>query len=832
MNHGKFFSLNLSASRIENGIAVFDYTDIFDAEVTENHARTPRFPICVSITPTSVKFILQYCIYLQNNNFASSIDKAIQLGSTQVRHMEEVLIELPLTPTNGLSLTATLKRLYLTPFPIQLPEEKNYILELIEKRYHKEKQAPNEPNGQNKKEQVPNEPNGQNYLHYQYELKQQDDLSLDNISYSSLPVYNLLKENNGYELYTLHTVEENKTNEKKYEKVLQKLGLDFFLKMLHRDAKEKKYDKVLQKIVLDFFFDMMHSDVFKNSAHYDEMYSTFMSDFFCAAIIRKAEYYYQRALVNDLYSNNQSISDSINIYAANLEKAEKHWIECIQSPEADKHFEFQPNWFEPRAEKKLCDKWYKAWRHIWNFVIPFYKRVESDYWFAPPEEELQRVYYREKYGDIACSQHLCSKTKKRSSKHPISKDIDILQQRASASTKWLLKRYNFKDAYRVAWFPWANTLVLSILIAFITLVVGPRKGDGILLKLYNTFYHFTESITELIQSSFSWLYDKALTGVQFHCVPTWLMGGFAIMLTGLAIYLLLPIFKYFRGGKMSFLFPRLIASIAAAWFTITLGEDLYKAFFDVKLNWCAWSAIVVFIWGFVVYEVHRIVPKIGLLRKLGRALQLIIISFAISLAVGMCVINFTGDRMLVRSGILPKAFRDDVLIHTGDNPNGDPNLVLNFDKIAADSAIWSDSIVMNYYTHSPYSHLDSIGASLAVRQFADIPYDDTYMQRVADIYLGKDSLITDNAPTDLADSISLVRGRFLLNHDNGLLFKDLLPYVEHREDNHPVAKIVPLLGGNYKLFLLHDFLIQFAVIAMFIGIFIQMIFEEKNVTEA
>ena len=797
MNHGKFFSLDLAASRIEEGIAVFDYTDIFDAEATENHAQTPRFPICVSITPTSVKFILQYCVYLQNNTFVSSIDKAVQLGSTQIRHMEEVLIELPLTPTNGQSLTATLKRLYLTPFPIQLKEEKNYILELIEKRYHKEGQAPNDPNGHN-------------YLHYQYLLKQKTDTSPSNITYSSLPVYELLKKN-GYELYTLHTIKDKKTN-------------------------EKKYDKVLQKLVLDFFFDMMHSDVFKNSAHYDEMYSKFMSDFFCAAIIRKAEYYYQRALVNDLYSNNQSISDSIDIYAANFEKAEKHWIECIQSPEADKHFEFQPNWFEPRAEKKLCDKLYKAWRYIWNFVIPFYKRVESDYWFAPPEEELQRVYYSQ-CSEIACSQHLCSKISKRNLEHPISKDIDILQQRASASTKWFLKRYNFKDANRVAWFPWANTLSLFILIAFITLVVGPRNGDGILLKLYNTFYHFTESITELTQSGFSWLYDKTLAFVLFLGIPTWPMWKFAILLIvliSLGIYLLYPIFRsgIFRSGRMHFLFPRLIASITAAWFTITLGEDLFKAFFDAKINWVVWLAIIAFIWGFVVYEVHRIVPKIGLLRKLGRALQLIIISFAVSLAVGICVINFTGDRMLVRSGILPKAFRDDVLIHTGDNPNGDPNLVLNFDKIAADSAIWSDSIVMNYYTHSPYSHLDSIGASLAVRQFADIPYDNTYMQRVADIYLGKDSLITDNTPTDLADSISLVRGRFLLNHDNGLLFKDLLPYVEHREDNHPVAKIVPLLGGNYKLFLLHDFLIQFAVIAMFIGIFIQMIFEEKNVTES
>ena len=797
MNHGKFFSLNLSASRIENGIAVFDYTDIFDAEVTENHAQTPRYPIGISITPTSVKFILQYCVYLQNNNFASSIDKAIQLGSTQVRHMEEVLIELPLTPTNGLSLTATLKRLYSTPFPIQLKEEKNYILELIEKRY-------------NKKEQVPNNSNKHDNLHYQYLLKQKTDTSPSNITYSSLPVYELLKKN-GYELYTLHTNKDKNT-------------------------KEKKYDKVLQKIVLDFFFDMMHSDVFKNSAHYDEMYSTFMSDFFCAAIIRKAEYYYQRALVNDLYSNNQSISDSINIYAANFEKAEKHWIECIQSPEADKHFEFQPNWFEPIAEKKRCDKLYKAWRHIWNFVIPFYKRVESDYWFAPPEEELQRVYYSQ-CSEIACSQHLCSKISKRNLEHPISKDIDILQQRASASTKWFLKRYNFKDANRVAWFPWANTLSLFILIAFITLVVGPRNGDGILLKLYNTFYHFTESITELTQSGFSWLYDKTLAFVLFLGIPTWSMWKFAILLIvliSLGIYLLYPIFRtgIFRSGRMHFLFPRLIASITAAWFTITLGEDLFKAFFDAKINWVVWLAIVAFIWGFVVYEVHRIVPKIGLLRKLGRALQLIIISFAISLAVGICVINFTGDRMLVRSGILPKAFRDDVLIHTGDNPNGDPKLVLNFSKIAADSAIWNDSIVMNHYTHSPYGLLDSIGAALAVRQFADTPYDNTYMQRVANIYIPKDSLITDNAPMDLADSISLVRGRFLLNHDNSLLFKDLLPYVEHREDNHPVAKILPLFGGNYKLFLLHDFLIQFAVIAMFIGIFIQMIFEEKNVTES
>ena len=64
MNRGKFFSLDLGASCLHEGISVFNYTDIFDADVIERKGQTtPRYPIFVSITPTSVKFILQYCVY-------------------------------------------------------------------------------------------------------------------------------------------------------------------------------------------------------------------------------------------------------------------------------------------------------------------------------------------------------------------------------------------------------------------------------------------------------------------------------------------------------------------------------------------------------------------------------------------------------------------------------------------------------------------------------------------------------------------------------------------------------------------------------------------------
>lgn len=61
----------------------------------------------------------------------------------------------------------------------------------------------------------------------------------------------------------------------------------------------------------------------------------------------------------------------------------------------------------------------------------------------------------------------------------------------------------------------------------------------------------------------------------------------------------------------------------------------------------------------------------------------------------------------------------------------------------------------------------------------------------------------------------------------------MLQFVNHsgnsRENNSQIAKIANIQG--YKLFILYDFLIQFSFIAMFIDIFIQMIFEEKQITE-
>ena len=764
MNHGKFFSLDLSASRIEDGIAVFDYTDIFDANIAEGTSNiTPRSPIFVSITSTSVKFILQYCVYLNKDKqeFVAEIDpKDINDGNFAIRHMEEVLIELPITTTSGLPLAATLKRLYSTPFPIDLNKtsitndsekekntERNYILDLIEQRYG---ERPNE--GANKNVNV------------EYQLKRDNDKNPENIHYSCLSIWNLWKADaKQYVLYD----------------------------------EENKYNKVLRKLILDFFFDMIHSDVFKNSVHHNEMYSTFMSDFFCSAIIRKAEYYYQRALVNQQDTDPQKITNSISIYAENLEIAEQQWVKCIQARESDRHFEFQPKWFEPdNSVKKSCLGNFKSW--LKEIFCPLYQLSNPDSWFASPEDELRGVTNHSRKDDIACSRHLLFRVKK--SKSPtidqsyFSQNNISIQQRTAESSKWLLKRYAFKDAYQLAWGKYLDIINLIVVAAIILI----------------SFFGFWNKL-----------------------VPQILVLLVGVILIFCTVFYTIKHKNAVTFDKTIFLYPRLVAAIVAAWFSIALSDSLFKTFFYAKFSWVTVILLLTLIFFFVLYEVHRTVPKIGMWSKIGRSIGLMMISCAISLVVGICVINFTGEKMLEKSGVLTDFYRDNVIL-TSNVQDDEPSLILDFDDILA-SDKWSDSLVINTYTHSIPGNIDAAQARYAVHEFANTPYGEDYMNRIVHAYsMLHDSARVHDSTLVLSDSI---RGRFLLRHENNALFMDLLPYVKHTNDGHPIAEYVnvrPLkwCGIDYSIFILYDFLIQFAVIAMFIGIFIQMIFEEKNVTES
>ena len=90
--------------------------------------------------------------------------------------------------------------------------------------------------------------------------------------------------------------------------------------------KEKpKIKKFLRKLLLDFMFDLMHSDVFECSKYYSEMRDGLMSDFFFSSIIKKSEYYYQRRLIrNKLQSTIENSSEWSSLLRCIKNKTEKN----------------------------------------------------------------------------------------------------------------------------------------------------------------------------------------------------------------------------------------------------------------------------------------------------------------------------------------------------------------------------------------------------------------------------------------------------------------------------------------------------------------------------
>lgn len=65
------------------------------------------------------------------------------------------------------------------------------------------------------------------------------------------------------------------------------------------DKKRVEITGFLRKLLLDFMFDLMHSDVFEASKYYSQMEEGLMSNCFFSSIAKKCEYYYYRRLVRN-----------------------------------------------------------------------------------------------------------------------------------------------------------------------------------------------------------------------------------------------------------------------------------------------------------------------------------------------------------------------------------------------------------------------------------------------------------------------------------------------------------------------------------------------------
>lgn len=653
MNYGKFFRLNLKESKIVDGIAVYDYIDLpaFLESSSENPI-SPKYPITAVITKDSVRFRLHYCAYRVESKNENGKVIAVQYyydpqvafkcsgvdSPAQLVHMQEVILELPFSEGNNYSLPEVISKIYFTRFP-QLTEfdadidKDGYVNQLLEKRYRPD-------------------------LWYQKDDKSIEAQSFKALqknidgdrSYSSIWLMDLRKTNEENEIQFVDL----SLSESKQDKGSSK-----------ESVKKPKYVGFLRKLFLDFIFDLVHSDIFQSSAHYTEMLSGLKADFMFSALLHKCEYYYYRGLILDALESIELLPEFAKegkkgevkkLYAAQLLDAEKKWVEDIINPISDEVFlepqdDFDDDW---SSEKKR-----KAEQSSFR-IYP--------YWFASPEEEMRRVCFSMSSSDTR-KIHLCNietlsyylevkeAPRNKSVTEPLEQIIygrlSTIKQLRTKISKWFFKRYDFDDAWRLhlhKGYAKAEFLFLLITIGLFTGVPQlveqnfwqGRIGKpiaitlGAIIGLFTLVSGFFAFIRPLLRK---WIKPKLVDNSRIkdnrsilwfgRVTLAWRRVFWLSFITSISIGLVFlgaanldPIWKW-TGllvwsvffvvfvkqtnaiSNIHLLYPRLFASITAAWLSLAIGNELFSAFFDSTPSILACVSLATIVLVFIIYEINR-----------------------------------------------------------------------------------------------------------------------------------------------------------------------------------------------------------------------------------
>lgn len=759
MNYGKFFRLNQRTSKIEDGIAIYDYIDLpAYFEDSDSNEMSPKYPISVAITENSVRFRVHYSVY-KSGTESPQYDYNIMNdgeGKKDLKHIEEVILGLPYTNDSTDTLYTRIKDIYSTTYPYSIGGT-TLIHQLIKERYR------------GKNEDSPSNNSIKNTL-YKNLRNSQDDAT----SYSTLWLMDIMKEHANVNLYN----------------------------------KNGDIIRFLRKLLLDFMFDLKHSDVFQTSKYYQAMYSGLMSNFYFSALMHKCEYYFYREQIEKILKDSEDQEDPNlikriqRLYADELFNAETLWIRDIMNPLAENYFEHTfykekkaGKVFKQNIVNKACIKLCEEFKELRTR----YEYRPWDSWFASPEEEMQRVCFTMMEDTTTKKNvyHICN-AETISEYLQLEKEQDSLSKKMiteknnnkTAISQWFLKRYSFQDVMHLHLCKHSNIpFFLTIIIGLLCLFFFPNffisfKSDnnyiGSILSIiyiilwgivYVSYIRIKKKndIKNGLLVSRSALIKKRLSAVML----TIILVIVVLFISPLChIHVIPQIFIIFIGGliiyyrshplhwlsNMHVFFPRLIAAITASWLTLAIGNELFGHFFDSTVSWSTsiWLTLIVFL--FVMYELNKKLPFELIIVKTIRCLEIIAISYVISLIVGLFIINFMGERLLERS-----------------------------------------DAISNFYSQYVDNH--------APKQVEDNQY----------YFRCEEKPLKEITNADLLNYL-----------DKTYIVQPCDKTSSKYSKNHPIA--TKLKFGNTEFFILRDFLIQFAFIAMFIGIFIQMLFEEKSLT--
>lgn len=879
MNYGRFFVLDLESSDLSKGVAVFNYRSVKAYDYVCDPI-TPKYPIFLTITKDAVEFKVHYVQGRLNKdeeekrdneeentglfdtkgvNITRQTDDDFPKDKLDSIHVEAVILSLPLSANLDVKdlLTGAIKKAYSVEFPRSDKNDKgkenNYLLRLVMK---KQLVATDEDN--------------------------------KGISFSSLPVFGIYSE---------------KGKKRRTWMKLQKEKVDY-----NADFEENgQIRKFLRKLLLDFMFDLEHTDVFKNAANYEEFAIKLRGNFFFVALMSKANFYYYRTVLQEeLIQNLDDRAYALKVMkfqSAFLDSAEKRWVEALQNPLANKEF--------PQS-----DNWYKINEHL------FRKKKNRCFqgWFADPETELSRVYYADKkhnINSITINQIISHW------QYPVKRVFIHLIQLIIMGILpllgvWIVMSFVRKWLFTEMSFPWEvspvcfYSLLLLCIIALLAYIKMSGNAKGLEQRMERTSqwcirrYDFVNTSMHIGKWPVGYIIMFILLGWCYYDIA-WgdLLGGrhaLAVIFALIVIYntvvnlyyKVLPVaffsgpYRYFRGVHI--LLPRLAAAIVTAWITITLSEDMFKAFFDLShqsfpITTVMLTAVMLV---FVYFEIGKIVPYLNPLKKILRSLSLLLIGFFYAVVIGFLFIAFSADKFIERSDYLDDFYVNKVLIKDSDykikdagffmikefyatvvkqfKPELYESVVDATNRYKAKMIIKQESIykqdgayeeiaehLRRHATDSlDYNRFTSLSLELikaytmetnSASEKINVIYEHTttshtIQSRIERAYVALDSLKKMDRFVML-DSVALdlLCKRFLICSDNHQIYRRGLSFIQYAPDS---GKQSPFniaesfnIGGAERVeyIILWEFLVQFAFVSMFIGIFLQLILEEKPVTE-
>ena len=639
----------------------------------------------------------------------------------------------------------------------------------------------------------------------------------DNLTHHLNAIFRIAFPVNSKEDHIYNLIKQNIKSSEKQNKDITYSSLEIFGINYRKPQKDNPpIFGFIRKLFLDFLYDLKHTNVFENAANYDDIYIKLHENFLFSAIINKAEYYYLRKqqIKAPTADHPWDIAYKKLFYAEYYSNAEQKWIETITNPKAERCF-YESEWFSD-VETEMNQVYLSG---TIQYTIPTRKGYRPEVIKSEEtkccNEYVSDIIIKKGNTEDCFTNTRSEKTVK-----------DTLKSSAKIASNWYIKKYSFSGTTKIWYgknYKWAKFIIALFIFSLGATLLLPSFDDGI-------------------------MDDQIIPPVKIISCAflLWLLS------------LINPKKRYIRTiGYINLLMPRLFASIVAAWFTLAIGEDIFKGFFDsehkVSVSLCLLVVLVIFIY----HEIGKINPYIDRTKRLRRSLMLMVVAFSYAFITGILIINFFGGKYLERSEYIDKFYANRVYTAVPDytiDSTHQPQLINDvFYRVLQK---YNDTLIPSLVLCSanqdktyPLPVKDKKGnylgdidyrlTTLLVKQFIQedcVVRDNHEKIQVNFTIKNRVSRVVDYYCHSIKNNIIPIDS----NRYNNTMCLDLLKimdnhqiYSEVLKDLKPVDKNKTRILSKTKMeiWIFRDMLLQFTFFAMFIGIFIQLIFEEKPITE-